>query len=210
MKNILITGCAGFIGMHISEKLLKNNYKVIGVDNINNYYDTRIKLNRLKILNKYKNFFFFKKDLRNKNTLEHIYSKKKFNLILHLAAQAGVRYSLKNPKNYIENNIDAFLNILEFAKHKKIKHLLYASSSSVYGTNKKQPFSEEDNVNHPISIYAVTKRTNELMAHTYSHLYKIPTTGIRFFTVYGPYGRPDMALFKFTKNILLKKKNFAL
>ena len=206
MKNILITGCAGFIGMHISEKLLKNNYKVIGVDNINNYYDTRIKLNRLKILNKYKNFFFFKKDLRNKNTLEHIYSKKKFNLILHLAAQAGVRYSLKNPKNYIENNIDAFLNILEFAKHKKIKHLLYASSSSVYGTNKKQPFSEEDNVNHPISIYAVTKRTNELMAHTYSHLYKIPTTGIRFFTVYGPYGRPDMALFKFTKNILLKKK----
>ena len=209
MKSILVTGCAGFIGMHISEKLLKKKYKVIGIDNINNYYDIKIKKARLKILNKYKNFFFFKKDKRNKNTLANVHYKKKFDLILHLAAQAGVRYSIKNPKDYIENNIDAFLNILEFSKNKKIKHLLYASSSSVYGTNKKQPFSEEDNVNHPISMYAVTKRTNELMAHTYSHLYNIPTTGIRFFTVYGPYGRPDMALFKFTKNILLKK-NFTL
>lgn len=206
MKSILVTGCAGFIGMHISEKLLKKKYKVIGIDNINNYYDIKIKKARLKILNKYKNFFFFKKDLRNKNTLANVHYKKKFDLILHLAAQAGVRYSIKNPKDYIENNIDAFLNILEFSKNKKIKHLLYASSSSVYGTNKKQPFSEEDNVNHPISMYAVTKRSNELMAHAYSHLYKIPTTGLRFFTVYGTYGRPDMALFKFTKNILENKK----
>ncbi len=206
MKNILVTGCAGFIGMHISEKLLKKNYKVIGIDNLNNYYDVKIKKSRLNILKKYKNFFFFKNDLRNKKIIEKIYSKKRFNIILHLAAQAGVRYSIKDPKNYLENNIDVFLNILEFAKNKKIKHLLYASSSSVYGINKKQPFSEKDNVNHPISMYAVTKRTNELMAHAYSNLYNIPTTGIRFFTVYGPYGRPDMALFKFTKNILLKKK----
>ena len=144
--------------------------------------------------------------MKKKENIYQVYKKKKFNLILHLAAQAGVRYSLKNPKNYLENNIDVFLNILEFSKEKKINHLIYASSSSVYGANLKQPFSEKNNVDHQISIYAVTKRTNELMAHTYSHLYDLPTTGIRFFTVYGPYGRPDMALFKFTKNIIKNKK----
>ena len=200
MKNILVTGCAGFIGMHISRKLLENNYKVFGVDNLNNYYDVNLKKERIKILNENKNFIFFKKDLRNKDTLKKIYKKNKFDIILHLAAQAGVRYSLKNPKNYLENNIDAFLNILEFSKEKKIKYLIYASSSSVYGLNSKQPFGKEDNVNHQINMYAVTKRTNELMAHSYSYLYNLPTTGIRF-TVYGPYGRPDMALFKFTKYI---------
>ena len=205
-KNILVTGCAGFIGMHIANKLLQQKYNVFGVDNLNNYYDVNLKKSRIKILKKFKNFYFFKMDLKNKNTLDKIYSKRKFSLILHLAAQAGVRYSLKNPKNYLENNIDGFLNILEFSKKKKIKHLIYASSSSVYGANLKQPFSEKDNVDHQISMYAVTKRTNELMAHTYSHLYSLPTTGIRFFTVYGPYGRPDMALYKFTKNILENKK----
>ncbi|MAZ07161.1 MAG: hypothetical protein CMM99_01660 [Rickettsiales bacterium] len=202
---ILVTGCAGFIGMHISLKLLRKNFEVFGIDNLNNYYDVKIKKSRLKLLLKYKNFKFFKKDLKNKKTLENIFKKKKFEKIVHLAAQAGVRYSILNPKNYLENNVDAFLNILEFCKLKKIKHLIYASSSSVYGINKKFPFSEEHETNHPISVYAVTKKTNELMAHTYSKLFNIPTTGIRFFTVYGPYGRPDMALFKFTKNILKNK-----
>ena len=206
MKNILVTGCAGFIGMHITKKLLENNQRVLGVDNLNNYYDVNLKKIRINFLKKNKNFIFYKKDLKDPSILENIYKKKKFKTILHLAAQAGVRYSLKNPKNYLENNVDSFLNILEFAKNKKIKHLIYASSSSVYGLNTKQPFSEEDNVNHPISMYAVTKRTNELMAHSYSHLYNLPTTGIRFFTVYGPYGRPDMALFKFTKSILKNKE----
>ena len=206
MKNILVTGCAGFIGMHITKKLLENNQRVLGVDNLNNYYDVNLKKKRINLLKKNKNFIFYKKDLKDPSILENIYKKKKFKTILHLAAQAGVRYSLKNPKNYLENNVDSFLNILEFAKNKKIKHLIYASSSSVYGLNTKQPFSEEDNVNHPISMYAVTKRTNELMAHSYSHLYNLPTTGIRFFTVYGPYGRPDMALFKFTKSILKNKE----
>ena len=207
MKNkILITGCAGFIGMHLCKKFLDNNYIVIGIDNLNNYYDVKIKKSRVSLLNKYKNFYFKKKDLKNKNCLNKIYKIYKFEKIIHLAAQAGVRYSLDFPKEYTENNIDVFLNILEFSKKYKIKHLLYASSSSVYGANTKYPFSEEDGVNHPISMYAVTKRSNELMAHAYSHLYKIPTTGLRFFTVYGPYGRPDMALFKFTKNILKNKK----
>lgn len=205
-KTVLVTGCAGFIGMHISLKLLEKNINVIGVDNINDYYDINIKKARLKLLTKNKKFKFFKKDLRNKNTLESIFKKYRFKKIVHLAAQAGVRYSIENPKNYIDNNINGFLNILEFCKTKSIEHLIYASSSSVYGINKKHPFSEEHETNHPISIYAVTKKTNELMAHTYSKLFNLPTTGIRFFTVYGPYGRPDMALFKFTKNIL-KDKN---
>lgn len=205
MKKILITGCAGFIGMHISKKLLEENYVVYGIDNLNEYYDVNLKKKRIAILKKFPNFHFFKKDLKEKKLLERIYKKRKFQIILHLAAQAGVRYSLINPKNYLENNVDNFLNILEFSKKKKIKHLIYASSSSVYGLNSKQPFEEEDNVNHPISMYAVTKRTNELMAHSYSYLYGIPTTGVRFFTVYGPYGRPDMALYKFTKSILKKK-----
>lgn len=207
MKNkILITGCAGFIGMHLCRKFLENNFIVIGVDNLNNYYDVKIKKSRVSILKKYKNFYFKKKDLKDKNCLSNIYKTHNFKKIIHLAAQAGVRYSLDFPEEYTKNNIDVFLNILEFSKKYKIKHLLYASSSSVYGTNTKYPFSEEDDVDHPISMYAVTKRSNELMAHAYSHLYKIPTTGLRFFTVYGPYGRPDMALFKFTKNILNNNK----
>ncbi len=207
MKNkILITGCAGFIGMHLCKKFLDNNYSIIGVDNLNNYYDVKIKKSRVSVLKGYKNFYFIKKDLKDKNCLSKIYKTHKFKKIIHLAAQAGVRYSLDFPKEYTTNNIDVFLNILEFSKKYKIKHLLYASSSSVYGANTKYPFSEKDRVDHPISMYAVTKRSNELMAHAYSHLYKIPTTGLRFFTVYGPFGRPDMALFKFTKNILKNKK----
>ncbi len=207
MKNrILITGCAGFIGMHLCKKFLENNFTVVGVDNLNNYYDVKIKKSRVALLKKNKNFHFFKKDLKDKDCLQNIYKVFNFKKIIHLAAQAGVRYSLDFPEEYIKNNVDVFLNILKFSKKYKVKHLLYASSSSVYGANTKYPFSEEDSVDHPISMYAVTKRTNELMAHTYSHLYKIPTTGLRFFTVYGPYGRPDMALFKFTKNIINNKK----
>ncbi len=205
-KTVLITGCAGFIGMHIADKLLKNKYTVCGIDNLNNYYDVKLKKNRISYLSKNKKFFFFKKDLRQKKVLEYIYKKKKFDRIIHLAAQAGVRYSLEKPKEYLENNIDVFLNILEFSKKFKINHLIYASSSSVYGNNKIYPFSEKHGVNHPISIYATTKKTNELMAHTYSKLFGLATTGIRFFTVYGPFGRPDMALFKFTKNIISGKK----
>ena len=205
-ETVLVTGCAGFIGMHISLKLIKNNFNVVGIDNLNNYYDVNIKKNRIKVLSKYKNFKFFKKDLKKKDALDFVFKKKNFRKIIHLAAQAGVRYSIKNPKDYLENNVDAFLNILEFSKKKKIKHLIYASSSSVYGNNKKLPFSETDGVDHPISIYAVTKKTNELMAHTYSKLFGLATTGIRFFTVYGPFGRPDMALFKFTKSIIDGKK----
>ena len=205
-KTILVTGCAGFIGMHIALKLIKMNYRVVGIDNLNSYYDIKIKRQRLKELSVFKNFTFFRKDLRNFKVLESVYKKFKFKKIVHLAAQAGVRYSIKNPKDYLENNIDVFLNILEFSKKNKINHLLYASSSSVYGNNKLYPFSENHSVDHPISIYATTKKTNELMAHTYSKLFNLATTGIRFFTVYGPYGRPDMALFKFTKNIIENKK----
>lgn len=192
--------------MHLCKKFLDNNFSVVGVDNLNNYYDIKIKKSRISILKKYKNFHFIKRDLKDKNCLSKIYKTHNFKKIIHLAAQAGVRYSLDFPEEYTKNNIDVFLNILKFSKKFKIQHLLYASSSSVYGANTKYPFSEEDSVDHPISMYAVTKRTNELMAYTYSHLYKIPTTGLRFFTVYGPYGRPDMALFKFTKNILNNKK----
>lgn len=207
MKNrILITGCAGFIGMHLCKKFLENKFSVVGVDNLNNYYDVKIKNSRVALLKRYKNFHFVKKDLKDKNCLQNIYKVFNFKKIIHLAAQAGVRYSLDFPEEYIKNNVDVFLNILKFSKNYNVKHLLYASSSSVYGANTKYPFSEEDSVDHPISIYAVTKRTNELMAHAYSHLYNIPTTGLRFFTVYGPYGRPDMALFKFTKNIINNKK----
>ena len=205
-KIVLVTGCAGFIGMHISLKLIKMNYRVVGIDNLNSYYDIKIKRQRLKELSVFKNFTFFRKDLRNFKVLESVYRKFKFKKIVHLAAQAGVRYSIKNPKDYLENNIDVFLNILEFSKKNKINHLLYSSSSSVYGNNKLYPFSENHSVDHPISIYATTKKTNELMAHTYSKLFNLATTGIRFFTVYGPYGRPDMALFKFTKNIIENKK----
>ncbi len=196
MKTILVTGSAGFIGFHYSKFLLDKNFKVIGIDNINNYYDKKIKYDRLKILKKFNNFKFFKIDISNLK-LNKLVRKYKIQIIVHLAAQAGVRFSISNPKSYISNNINGFLNILEVSKKNKIKHLVYASSSSIYGMNKKIPFSEKHSASHPISIYAASKRSNELMAHVYSALFNLPTTGLRFFTVYGPWGRPDMSLFKF-------------
>lgn len=202
---IMVTGAAGFIGMHVSKKLLESGHEVIGIDVVNSYYDVNLKLNRLSILDKYPNFHFHKIDLSDKDQLNGLGLQTKPQRIIHLAAQAGVRYSLINPHAYIESNITGFLNILEFAKNIKVEHLVYASSSSVYGGNSKLPFSELDNVDHPVSLYAATKKANELFAHTYSHLYNLPTTGLRFFTVYGPLGRPDMALFAFTKSIIEKK-----
>jgi len=204
--SILVTGCAGFIGFHISIKLLKKKSKVIGIDNLSDYYDVKLKKERLKILKKYKNFNFEKINIENKNSIKRIFNKFKPNKIVHLAAQAGVRYSLENPYIYINTNIVGFINILEKAKEFKCKHLVYASSSSVYGGVKKYPFKENFKIDNPISLYAATKKSNELMAHVYSHLYKLPTTGLRFFTVYGPYGRPDMSLFLFVKAIINKKK----
>lgn len=204
--NILVTGVAGFIGMHTALKLLKQKKIVIGIDNLNSYYDIRLKKKRLEILKKYKNFFFYKIDIKNNNKLEKIFKKYKFKYVVNLAAQAGVRYSLRYPLNYIKNNIIGFQNILQNSKKFKIKHLLYASSSSVYGSNTEYPFNENQKVETPLSMYATTKKTNELMAHSYSYLYQLPTTGLRFFTVYGPWGRPDMALFIFTKSILENKK----
>ena len=202
---ILVTGAAGFIGMHVCNALLKNGKKVVGIDNINDYYSVRLKKHRLKILKDFKNFKFIKADNKNKNKLKKIFLKEKFTHVINLAAQAGVAYSLINPHSYIDSNIIGFLNILENCKNNKIKHLIYASSSSIYGLNKQAPFSENHNVSHPISLYAASKRSNELMAHTYSHLYNLPTTGLRFFTVYGEWGRPDMAIYIFTKSILEDK-----
>jgi UDP-glucuronate 4-epimerase len=201
-KTYLVTGAAGFIGMHLSKKLLEFGCKVIGYDNLNDYYDVNLKHRRLDILNKYENFTFHKADLIDKNYLEKLFDENEINIVINLAAQAGVRYSIENPDAYIQSNIVGFFNILEMCRHHQVDHLLYASSSSVYGANKKIPFSTEDRVDNPVSLYAATKKSNELMAHTYSHLYKIPTTGLRFFTVYGPYGRPDMAYFSFTKAII--------
>lgn len=201
-KTYLVTGAAGFIGMHLSKKLLEMGCKVIGYDNLNDYYDVTLKNSRLNILNKYENFTFHKADLTDKEYLAKLFAENKINVVINLAAQAGVRYSIENPDAYIQSNIVGFLNILEMCRHHQVDHLLYASSSSVYGANKKIPFSTEDRVDNPVSLYAATKKSNELMAHTYSHLYKIPTTGLRFFTVYGPYGRPDMAYFSFTKAIM--------
>tara|TARA_B100001121_G_C18626923_1_gene592239 strand:+ start:59 stop:1066 length:1008 start_codon:yes stop_codon:yes gene_type:complete len=201
---ILVTGAAGFIGYHLSNKLLSKNYKVIGIDNINDYYDIKLKKKRVQLL-KNKNFRFYKLDLKNKKKLYNVFKKHKFDYVVNLAAQAGVRYSLVKPQLYIDNNITTFLNILECCKDFNIRHLVYASTSSVYGLNKNMPFSEDKGSNHPTHIYAATKKCNEMMAHSYSYLYNLPTSGLRFFTVYGPWGRPDMALFKFTKNILLKK-----
>ena len=206
---ILVTGCAGFIGFHLCKQLIEDSYKVIGIDNINDYYDTKLKKKRLEILSqtalKKNNWDFFKIDLLDKNSLLQIFEKYKPSTIINLAAQAGVRYSLENPEAYINSNIHGFFNILECCKFSKVKSLLYASSSSVYGGNTKIPFSENDSVNHPVSLYAATKRSNELMAHAYSHLHGIPCTGIRFFTVYGPYGRPDMAPMIFADAIINKK-----
>ena len=199
---VLVTGSAGFIGFHLSQKLLIQGYRVIGLDNLNDYYDITLKESRLAVLNKRQGFTFVKGDLHDRACIEKLFSDYKFDYVVNLAAQAGLRYSIQNPHAYIESNIQGFLNILESCRHHQPAHLVYASSSSVYGANKLMPFSVHQNVDHPISLYAATKKSNELMAHTYSVLYKIPITGLRFFNVYGPYGRPDMALFIFTKSIL--------
>ncbi|AND42258.1 NAD-dependent epimerase [Cytobacillus oceanisediminis] len=199
---ILVTGAAGFVGFHLTNRLLKEGFNVIGIDNINDYYDTKLKQDRLAILEDYSNFTFYETDLADRYKIENLFQNNKFEVVINLAAQAGVRYSLENPNAYIDSNLVGFTNILEGCRNSKVKHLLYASSSSVYGANVKMPFSVHDNVDHPVSLYAATKKANELMAHTYSHLYGIPTTGLRFFTVYGPWGRPDMAYFSFTQKIL--------
>lgn len=201
-KKILVTGAAGFIGFHLSKKLLNQSYQVIGIDNLNAYYDSSLKQTRLDILGKHNNFKFHKVDLKDKNDVDKIFKMYKPTYVINLAAQAGVRYSVENPYAYVDSNLIGFVNILEACRHYPVAHLLYASSSSVYGGNKVAPFSTNHSVDHPVSLYAATKKSNELMAHTYSHLYNIPTTGLRFFTVYGPYGRPDMAYFSFTKDIL--------
>ena len=198
----LVTGAAGFIGFHTSLRLLELGHEVIGLDNINDYYDVNLKNNRLKILQQYDKFTFHKKNLADKEEIDRVFKKNSPNRVIHLAAQAGVRYSIEHPEVYIQSNIVGTFNILEGCRHNKVEHLVYASTSSAYGLNTKYPFSVHDNVSHPVSLYGATKISNELMAHSYSHLYGIPTTGLRFFTVYGPWGRPDMALFLFTKAIL--------
>ena len=201
-KTILITGCAGFIGFHLAKRLLLNNYVIIGVDNLNSYYDVNLKKARLKLLKEHENFSFELITIEDKEALEKIFFLNDIDIVINLAAQAGVRYSLENPDAYIQSNVIGFMNILKCCNRHQIEHLIYASSSSVYGANNKMPFSTNDNVDHPISLYAATKRVNELLAYTYSHLYDLPTTGLRFFTVYGPWGRPDMSYFKFTKAIM--------
>ncbi|WP_010522289.1 NAD-dependent epimerase [Aquimarina agarivorans] len=217
---ILVSGAAGFIGFHTVIKLIKEDHQVVGFDNLNDYYDVSLKLDRLKEIGiaterlsynnfltseKHQSYKFIKLDLTDKKALNQLFKNEKFDVVINLAAQAGVRYSLINPDAYIQSNINGFLNLLEACRHNPVKHLIYASSSSVYGSNKKTPFSVDDNVDHPVSLYAATKKSNELMAHTYSHLYKIPVTGLRFFTVYGPWGRPDMAPSLFADAILNDK-----
>jgi len=217
MKKILVTGAAGFIGFHLSKTLLKEGYEVVGIDNINDYYDVNLKFNRLKELgvarpeaeqynhlakSSSSNFKFVRLNLEDRENLPKLFSENQFDIVCNLAAQAGVRYSIENPESYIDSNVVGFLNVLECCRNNKIEHLVYASSSSVYGQNEKIPFDTQDNVDHPISLYAATKKSNELMAYTYSHLYGFKTTGLRFFTVYGPWGRPDMAMFLFTDAIL--------
>jgi len=205
MTSYFITGAAGFIGFHLCKRLLDDNYNIIGLDNLNNYYDIKLKESRLNILKKYNNFMFYKASLEDKEAVNSIFELNDISVVINLAAQAGVRYSLENPMAYIDSNIVGFINILEACRHNKVKHLIYASSSSVYGLNTHIPFSVHDNIDHPISLSAATKKSNELMAHVYSHLFTLPTTGLRFFTVYGPWGRPDMALFMFTKSIFEDK-----
>jgi len=202
MRKILVTGAAGFIGFHLAKRLLDSGDTVVGIDNLNNYYDVNLKKARLAILKKYENFHFTKMDIANREDMKRFFHTDSPGYVIHLAAQAGVRYSLENPHAYIDSNLVGFTNILEGCRHNKVKHLIFASSSSVYGANTRMPFSIHHNVDHPISLYAATKKANELMAHTYASLYNIPCTGLRFFTVYGPWGRPDMALFLFTKAIL--------
>ncbi|QKJ87317.1 UDP-glucuronate 4-epimerase [Paramixta manurensis] len=199
--NYLVTGAAGFIGSHVSQRLLSAGHQVVGIDNLNDYYDVNLKHARLDLIQS-PNFTFIQCDLADRQAIAALFEEHAFQRVIHLAAQAGVRYSIDNPHAYADANLVGHLNILEGCRHHKIEHLLYASSSSVYGLNRKLPFSTDDSVDHPVSLYAATKKANELMSHTYSHLYGIPTTGLRFFTVYGPWGRPDMALFKFTRAII--------
>lgn len=202
MNKILVTGVAGFIGFHLCKRLIERGDEVIGIDNINDYYDIKLKFDRLRQIEGCKNFQFIRIDIADREGVSKLFSEKEFDIVVNLAAQAGVRYSLKNPYAYIDSNISGFLNILEGCRHTKIKHLVFASSSSVYGANTKMPYSVHHNVDHPVSLYAATKKANELMAHTYASLYHIPCTGLRFFTVYGHWGRPDMAYFLFTKAII--------
>ena len=201
----LVTGAAGFIGYFTARKLIERGDEVIGLDNLNDYYDVSLKLARLKQIGANPRFRFVKVDVANRAAMDELFAREKFTRVIHLAAQAGVRYSLENPHAYIESNVLGFMNVLEACRQNKVEHLVYASSSSVYGANTKMPFSVHQNVDHPLSMYAATKKANELMAHTYSSLHGLPTTGLRFFTVYGPFGRPDMALFAFTRNIIAGK-----
>jgi UDP-glucuronate 4-epimerase len=202
MAKILVTGAAGFIGYHLTRRLLDRGDQVIGLDNLNDYYEVQLKRDRLAQLEGRPGFTFQRLDLVDRPNLHRLFREQRFERVVNLAAQAGVRYSLENPYAYVDSNLVGFLNILEGCRHHRVEHLVYASSSSVYGSNTRMPFSVHDNVDHPVSLYAATKKANELMAHTYSHLYQLPTTGLRFFTVYGPWGRPDMALYLFTKAIL--------
>jgi UDP-glucuronate 4-epimerase len=204
-QNVLVTGAAGFIGFHLAKRLLADGHQVVGVDNMNPYYDVSLKEARLEDLKKEANFTFFQTDLCDRPKLEDLFARQGFEVVVNLAAQAGVRYSLENPYAYVDSNLVGFINLLECCRHQAVKHLVFASSSSVYGANTRMPFSVHHNVDHPVSLYAATKKANELMAHTYSHLYRLPCTGLRFFTVYGPWGRPDMALFLFTQAILENK-----
>lgn len=199
---VLVTGAAGFIGFHVAQKLCARGDEVVGIDNLNDYYEVSLKHARLQKLANFSNFKFIRLELADRGPIAQLFAEHGFQRVIHLGAQAGVRYSLENPHAYVDSNLVGFVNILEGCRHHGIEHLAYASSSSVYGANKTMPFSVHDNVDHPLSLYAATKKANELMAHTYSHLYQLPTTGLRFFTVYGPWGRPDMAIFNFTRKIL--------
>lgn len=204
-QKVLVTGAAGFIGFHLAKRLLDDSCQVVGVDNVNPYYDVTLKEARLQELKKERNFTFIKLDLAERKQLQDLFARTGFDVVVNLAAQAGVRYSLENPHAYVDSNLVGFVNLLESCRHHAVRHLVFASSSSVYGANTAMPFSVHHNVDHPVSLYAATKKANELMAHTYSHLYRLPCTGLRFFTVYGPWGRPDMALFLFTRAILQNK-----
>jgi UDP-glucuronate 4-epimerase len=201
-QKVLVTGAAGFIGFHLTRRLLKDGYRVVGVDNLNPYYEVALKEARLEALKDEPNFIFVKMDLTDRKQLGRLFARQAFDVVVNMAAQAGVRYSIENPYAYVDSNLVGFVNLLECCRQHSVKHFVFASSSSVYGANTTMPFSVHQNVDHPVSLYAATKKANELMAHTYSHLYRLPGTGLRFFTVYGPWGRPDMALFLFTRAIL--------